>query len=171
MSREKFLIDSNSLITPYRTFYSFDFSPKFWQQIGHHFEHGSIMLLDMVQDELLKGDDDLTDWLKSLNIQRVVSHRDSSVIAKYAEILQYIQNDSRYKASALNEWARESVADAWLIAAAALLNCTVITFEVHNTGLNATNPSKEAKIPDVADAFEVKTNNLYYMMRELGISL
>lgn len=32
-------------------------------------------------------------------------------------------------------------------------------------------PNRYAKIPDVAKAFEVRTNNLYYMMRQLGIKI
>ena len=33
------------------------------------------------------------------------------------------------------------------------------------------NPNKNAKIPDVAKAFGVKTDNLFYMMRQLGIRI
>lgn len=70
----------------------------------------------------------------------------------------------------LSEWSRESVADPWLIAAAATYN-TIITFEEANKGLNSRSPSKNAKIPDVANEFGVKTEKLYYMMRELGLKL
>ena len=31
MSKEIFLIDANSLITPHLTFYPFDFAPGFWK--------------------------------------------------------------------------------------------------------------------------------------------
>ena len=47
MNQELFLIDSNSLITPYRTYYPFDLAPGFWNQVGNHIELGSIILLDV----------------------------------------------------------------------------------------------------------------------------
>ncbi len=33
MEKELFLIDANSLITPYLTFYSFDLAKTFWNQM------------------------------------------------------------------------------------------------------------------------------------------
>ena len=36
MEKELFLIDANSLITPYLTFYSFDLVKTFWNQIEVH---------------------------------------------------------------------------------------------------------------------------------------
>lgn len=171
MAEELFLIDSNSLITPYRTYYSFDFAPKFWEQIGDYIEQGSIVLLDKVREELLKGDDELSDWLLGLDVRQLVDHREKDILVKYGEILQYIQDDPQYKPSALEEWSRDSVADAWLIATAAVKNYTIITFEIRNVGLNTTNPSKNAKIPDVADVFNVPSKDLYSMMRALGIAL
>ena len=85
--------------------------------------------------------------------------------------MQHIQNSPCYKPAALAEWSRESAADPWLIAAAAVYNYTLITFEEANKGLNTKNPSKSAKIPDVANEFGVKTEKLFYMIRELGLKL
>ena len=48
---------------------------------------------------------------------------------------------------------------------------TIITAEVPSGGLSTKNPNRNAKIPDVAKAFGVRTNNLYYMMRQLGIKI
>ena len=36
MEKELFLIDANSLITPYLTFYSFDLVKTFWNQMEVH---------------------------------------------------------------------------------------------------------------------------------------
>ena len=120
MEKELFLIDANSLITPYLTFYSFDLAKTFWN-------HG--------------------------------------------EVLRHIQENPVYKPAALTEWSREEVADPWLIAAAAVGNYTIVSFENKNKGLNTRNPSKNAKIPDVAEVFKVEVQNLYYMMRVLKFSL
>lgn len=85
--------------------------------------------------------------------------------------MQYVQSCGLYKEQALQAWAPGHIADPWLIAAAAVNDYTIITAEVPSGGLNPKNPNRSAKIPDVAKAFGVKTNNLYYMMRQLGIKI
>lgn len=171
MSKEVFLIDTNSLITPHLNFYPFDFAPGFWSQMGLHIENGSILILDMVKAEILQGNDRLKEWMESLNIGMLIDHRTPEILAQYSAVLQSLQNNPVYKNSALAEWSRATVADPWLIAAAVVHQCTIITFETHNGGLNPNTPSKVAKIPDISDAFHVKTQNLYYMMRSLGFKL
>lgn len=165
----KFLIDANSFITPYLHFYPFDFAESFWSQIEEQVQMGSIVILDMVKSEVLRGNDRLKEWMEHLTIGEYVDHRQTDIIEKYGEVLSYLQNHPCYKSSALTEWARETVADAWLIATAATRGYTIITFETANNGLSANNPSKKAKIPTIAAEFGVRTENLFYMMRNLGI--
>lgn len=172
MSQETFLIDANSLITPHLQFYPFDFAPGFWAQIEGHIKDGSIKILDMVAAEILRGSetDALKSWMENLEIE-TIDRREEKIVEKYAEIVQYLQNTRVYKPSALAEWSKGTVADPWLIATAAAYHYTVITFEAHSGGLNEKNPNKFAKIPDVADVFGVKTQQLYYMMRTLDFKL
>ena len=47
----KYLIDSNSLISPYRTFYQFEVIPSFWKWFKQTYDE-SIFLVDKVRDEL-----------------------------------------------------------------------------------------------------------------------
>lgn len=172
MNKEVFLIDTNSLITPHLTYYPFDFAPSFWEQMERHIEDGDIAILDIVKSEILQGKDSLKDWILNLhNIGKYIDHRQSAILEQYAAILQYIQNSPYYKPSALKEWAGENIADPWLIATAKVYDYTIITFESLNKGLNAKTPSKNVKIPDVAKEFEVKTQNLYYLMRVLKFKL
>jgi hypothetical protein len=171
MSKEKYLIDSNSLITPYESFYPFDFAQIFWTQLGVHILSGSVVILDIVHDEILRGGDSLSEWLSGLEDQEIVDHRQSAILQKYQEILTHLQTNPCYKPNALAEWSREDIADAFLIATAATYGYTLITFETPNAGLNSRDPSKEAKIPDVAKVFDVPTHNLYYLMRLLEIKL
>lgn len=63
------------------------------------------------------------------------------------------------------------VADLWLIAAAAFNGYTLITMERSVGTLNPKNPCKYAKIPDVANVLNVRTGDLFYMMRELKFIL
>ncbi len=171
MSKEKFLIDSNSLITPHLQFYPFDFAPGFWKQMSCSIASGDIVIMDMVKDEILKGNDKLKNWFCNLVIGDYIDRRDLGIIKVYSDVLVHIQNNKCYKEAALREWADNDVADPWLIAAANVKDLTLITFEQKNRGLNTLNPSKNAKIPDVASAFNVKTADLYYMMRTLNFKL
>ena len=171
MTHECFLLDSNSLITPHLNYYPFDFASGFWQQMKFHIASGRIAVLDMVKNEISKVNDDLSSWIKGLEIGVYIDHREPSIVQSYGDVLQAIQNDRRYQSSALFEWSRGSVADPWLIATANVMGYTIITFEKPNSNLNDRYPSKQAKIPDIVRRFNVTTNNLFYMMRELRFSL
>ena len=166
---EIFLVDTNIFITPYEQYYPFDLAQNFWIQFGAYIEKGEIAVLDMVRDEVLKGKDDLSKWLKGLNCGCLIEHQE--VVPEYAAILQYIQNNDCYRQSAVTEWSRATVADAWLIAAAKKRGYALVTFEKFNQGVNAKNKSKTASIPNIAADFNVKTVDLFYMMRTLNIKL
>ncbi len=171
MVEEKFLIDSNSFMTPYRQYYAFDLAPTYWEELSKRMDNGRIVLLDMVKAEIDKGKDDLSAWIGKQTGVVICNHVEAAIISKYQEVMQYVQNCGLYKEQALQNWAPAYIADPWLIAAAAVNDYTIITLEVPSSGLNSKTPNRNAKIPDVARAFGVKTNNVYYMMRELGIKI
>lgn len=171
-SSDIFLIDANALITPYRFYYAFDIAPSFWGKLADAFKNNRIVLLDKVKDELLKGEDDLTNWIKANEeIIGVCDYKTESVISNYQSVLQYIQTCGLYKESALAAWVPANIADPWLIAAAKANSYTVVTLEAPSGGLSTKTPNKNAKIPDVAKALGVKTSSLFEMMRTLGIIL
>lgn len=171
MNDKLFLIDSNSLITPFRQYYAFGFAPTFWDKIKLHIENGNIAILDKVKAEILNGNDDLTKWMKCLQIKTYIKHTANSIPDKYSDVLEHIQNNPCYKPDALQEWSKNNIADAWLIATAAVHNYTIVTFEARNIGVNKFSPSSKAKIPDVASNFRIETVNLFEMMRRLKITL
>lgn len=171
MTQKIFLIDANSIITPYRAYYPFDLAGSFWSQLSQHIEEGRIAILDVILDEILKGNDDLTRWMKAIHIKNSIDHRESQTIVYYAQILQFIQNSPLYKQSALSEWSRASVADPWLIAAAKSHGYSIVTLEEGNSNPNPKSPWKAAKIPDIAAEFDVEVVNLFAMMRELKFRL
>lgn len=171
MNTPRFLVDTNTLITPYLNYYPFDFAPGFWKQLEAYITSGEIAILDLVKNEILQGNDSLSAWIKSLHIGNYFNHRDIRIISQYRNVLQAVQNDSCYKPSALTEWAKNTVADAWLIATAKVFNLTLITFERKNNNLSPVNPSKKAKIPNIASTLGVPLDNLFGMMRTLGFSL
>lgn len=168
---EKYLIDANSFITPYRQYYAFDLVPSYWKELSKCAGTGRLVLLDMVKAEIDKGEDDLADWLSRQTNISICSHVTPEIIGKYQEILQHVQECGLYKEQALRVWSDAAVADPWLIAAAAVNNYTIITVETPSGGLSAKNPNREAKIPDVAKEFGVKTDNVFYMMRQFRIKI
>lgn len=169
---EKFLIDANTLMTASRFFYAYDLVPSFWKIFEDEIKAGNIVLLDMVKAEIDKGQDALKQWVSERkNDFEICNHVDFEIISKYAEVMQYIQECGFYNEKGLNEWARNEVADPWLIAAAAAKGYKLITFEQSAGSLNVKNKSGRVKIPDVAKHFGVEVHNLYNMMRQLKITI
>lgn len=170
---ELFLIDSNILITPQEQYYPFDLAPNFWAQMAEKIGDGSIVILDIVQDEILvsKEKDALAKWFDNLEIGYFVDHKQPAILKKYAEVLQNIQNNPCYKEKALRAWSQEKVADPWLIATASVFGFTIITVEKRANTLSQHNPSSNPKIPNVASDFKVPVEDLFYMMRKLQIKL
>lgn len=170
MSNTTYLIDANSLITPYRSYYQFTFFPTFWDKLKEEIECGHIAILDMVKLEISKGKDELSEWLEGITANHVIDRRNEKIVISYQEILEYLRQSPCYKPSALAEWSRSDVADPWLVASAKTLGFTIITFETSNPNLNNYQPSKYAKIPDVARVFDVEVCNLFEMMNSLGLT-
>lgn len=104
---ERFLIDSNSFITPYRQYYAFDLVPTFWDKLSKHYDR--IILLDLVKNEIDRGDDGLTDWVNN-NSFKVCNHKTPEIVDKYQEVLKYIQTCGFYNEKALHIWAQNHVA-------------------------------------------------------------
>lgn len=63
MSKKVYLIDANSLITPFNLYYSFEFGSRFWDAIKERINNGQIVVLDMVKEECMKKKDALSEWV------------------------------------------------------------------------------------------------------------
>lgn len=171
MNDNIFLIDSNSFMEPSNNYYSFDLVPKFWDELEKHMQAGSILILDKVYDEVTNGNDELQEWMSNLNDVDIISHKNPLILSNYSKVLMYLQNNKCYRPSALTEWSNPNVADPWLIATAMSYGYKIVSFEKPNNGLNIGNPSKKAKIPNVAEHFGVEVFSLYQMMRYLNFKL
>jgi len=166
-----YLIDTNSLITPYKRYYPFDLAPPFWKSMEIKIMDGRIVLLDKVYDEVTAGDDELTEWLSGIKGIDIITHKDTDIVKKYGEILSYVQTCGLYKPKALTEWSDAKVADAWIVACASVQTHTVVTFEAPNGNLTKSSPCSRAKIPEICDVFSVKYTNLFEMMRQLSFNV
>ncbi len=168
-SKEIFLVDSNSFMTPFRLYYAFDLVPAYWAAISKYVSTGQIVVLDKVKAEIDKGEDELTNWFKSAEDLQVIPSITLEVVTKYQEVLQYVQTCGLYLESAVHTWVQNNVADPWLIAAACSNDFVLVTEEKRSNGLSKKTPNKGAKIPNVADHFNVRTIDIFEMMRRLNI--
>ncbi len=77
-----YLLDANVLITANRYYYEIDRIPQFWDWILHHASNDSIKIPTKVIDEVLRGTDKLSQWVKSnrgiLELDEEVDARDWS---------------------------------------------------------------------------------------------
>lgn len=168
---ELFLLDSNAFITPYRLYYPFDFAQGFWDQLGETLKLDNVSLLDVVVSEVSKNEDELSEWLSGLEGIHQATVRVPSIVRNYGMVLEFVQKSGYYTDGALRDWARGDIADPWLIATAMETGATIVTIEKKAGSLSKKNPSKNAKIPDVAEYFGVKCKDLFYYMRQMGFRL
>ena len=155
-------LDSDSLIQPKNGPYGFDIAPSFWNFIEQKMSEEIISSSIMVYSELENGDEDeLLVWARQQKDNGCFIEPDQIVQTKFREIAEYV--NGHYPQHQASEFL--AGADPWLIAHAKAYGGKVVTFEVPAPG------SQRPKIPDVADAFEVETLNIYTMIRELGIVL
>lgn len=169
MVEEKFLLDANIFITPYKNYYPFDFAPSYWEQLLARLSLSNIAVLDLAKNEVSKGEDELSDWINNVEDITICSRVDSKIIENYSNVLTYLQNSSLYTDKALRAWSQSGIADPWLIAAGAAHGYTLVTFE--ESAGKITTPSGKPKIPDIARHFEVRCVSLFYFMRKLKFKL
>lgn len=166
MINPAYLVDSSVLITAANTWYAFDIVPSFWNRIHRHLEDGSLGILDVVHDEVMRGHDDLMSWLKAEDFPKI-STNDADILNRYSDVVEYILQSRHYTDQAKLGWiTNREMADPWLIASAAVLKIPIITLEKAEP-----NRRSSVKIPDVADHFHVPILHLFQMMRELRLAI
>lgn len=163
-----FFLDSNILISAKNDIYPFDVFPSFWEFLEKSIAEERIVLLKLVKDEILKGKDDLIDWLKKLN-PPVMTIDDQKIVDSYSKVSEYVfSQSSRYSQSVINSWfGNMNIADPWLIAAAVAYDGQIIT--------NETDRRPDAKnrllIPNIASHFSVPCIKITQAMRKLEIRI
>ena len=170
MSQKKFLFDSDSLITAKNLHYSPNFCPAFWDWIISGNKHSIFFTIDRVADEMKNGKED--DYLRKffeLHQDSLVikTKKDHKCLAKYAEIQQWANavwakakgKSASKTAKALEIFAKEQTADPWLVAYASVYGFVIVSNEA-----SAFASQTSVKLPDVANAFEVKVIKLHELL-------
>ncbi|WP_165217734.1 DUF4411 family protein [Schaalia sp. ZJ1691] len=157
-----FLVDTNVLIEAKNRYYAFDIAPGFWVWLDQAHRNAVACSLEAARDELLEGDDELTDWAK-----------------KNASFFRPIDQGTTQHFSALTDWAISrnftpsalsdftgTNADYLLIAYAREHQHTVVTHE-----RSKPNARNRVLIPDACLAMGVSTVDTFQMLRHTGAQL
>lgn len=161
-----YLLDANVFITASRRYYAFDLVPTFWSALVANANTGRIVSIDRVRDEISRGNDDLSVWTNGDFHHAFQSTNDSEVLARYAEIIAWSQNQNQYSSAVKAEFARAENADPWLVAYASVHGCVVVTHEVADVNIK-----RKIPIPNVCNAFGVVYTDTYNMLRSLKVRL
>ncbi len=172
MSKNIYLLDSDTLISASRNFYSFDICPGFWDSLIKGHNEGRIKSIDKVKKEIEEGnyEDHLKKWIHS-NIPNsfFCSTDNKDVIAKFGLLVNWAENQPQFHRYAKTKFMSDK-ADAWLIAYALSFSeiekWIVCTFEKYEPTVK-----KKVKIPNVCKAFNVDYEDAYFMLRDLQTRL
>jgi hypothetical protein len=156
---KKFCLDANVLIQAWQKYYSPKICPSYWDIFNDLGANNIIFMPEMVYNEIVRTDDDLSKWLKSSKIP--IRKIDEQVIKCLKDIYSA---DPNHKYLVDNTKAR-SLADPWVIAHALRENATVVTKEEKVTAINTT----KIKIPNVCEKMNVPWINDFQLIVELGI--
>lgn len=157
-AKTKYCLDANILIKAWREYYSPKFCPDYWKILSSLGEQDIIFLPQLVYEEIVRTEDDLTAWLKQSKIP--VRQITSSV----TNCLQQIYQKDPLHKFLVDNTKQRSLADPWVIAHALNENCCVVTRENKET-----THTKRIKIPNVCENMGVRWINDFDFIEELGI--
>lgn len=164
---QKYLFDSDSLIVAKNIHYSPDFSVAFWDWIIQGNQKSVLFTIDKVINEFKNGREN--DFLRKFaedNEEKIsLKTIDSNCLQKYAEVQVWansvwtIGKKSGKTTKALEVFAKETMADPWLVAYASLNGFCIVSNEK-----SAPESQTSIKLPDVANAFGVKVVKLHEVL-------
>ncbi|MBR5079017.1 MAG: DUF4411 family protein [Victivallales bacterium] len=160
-----YLLDTNVFIDAAETYYASDICPSFWRWLPHEEKVRSIK---EVKDELLKGNDSLSRWIKAELPNDFFSTLSAKTRKRMSAIADYVLNrlGGNYSIEARQEFLQG--ADAWLVAAAMENDDVIVTHEKRNIDHRET---KKVYLPTIATAFNIRCMRIYQVLRELQIVL
>lgn len=154
-----YCLDANVLIQAWQKYYSPRFCPDYWKVFIELGSRKMIFIPEMVIDEILRTEDDLSTWLKSSKIP--IRKIDEPVTQCLKEIYS---KDPNHKSLVDNTRLR-SLADPWIIAHAINEKATFVTKEEKLIAIN----SNRIKIPNVCENMGVPWINDFDFIKEVDI--
>ncbi|ERH58557.1 DUF4411 family protein [Pseudomonas simiae] len=156
----KYLLDSNTLIEAKNRYYAMTVCPGYWAWILQQHQALEIASIVPVRDELARGNDDLTQWVKN-NTHLFEDASDEPTQTAFGQIVAKIsQQVPVMKVGAFDEFLEG--ADPWLIAKAMSTGAAVVTHEVYNPDIK-----RKFTIPNVCSLFGVPYMNTFELLGKL----
>tara|TARA_R110001599_G_scaffold298022_1_gene502318 strand:- start:8222 stop:8716 length:495 start_codon:yes stop_codon:yes gene_type:complete len=155
----KYLLDSNTYIQAKNFYYNMEFCPAYWDWLDAEYEKGNLASIANVYDELKVYGDELSSWVKKRK-NHFVEDSDDATQEKFAEVAEYVANLANKKPEHIANFLDK--ADPWLIAKASTLKATIVTHERLDPP-----SSKNVKIPNICQVFEVEYISTYDLLRRL----
>lgn len=141
-----------------------DIWPTFWERFREMVNSGEIFTSVTVKDEINKGKDELTEWLKQNAPKSFYLSLDADVLVQYTNVQNWAKSNPIYTQAALNTFA--NVADAYLVATASAKQMALVTYEG-----SSPNSKKRVMIPDACNALGVRYCDLNTVLKEMGIKI
>lgn len=155
----KYCLDANVLIQAWQKYYNPRFCPDYWNILIELGKRDKIFIPELVYEEIIRTEDDLTKWLKASKI----------TIKKITEpvtiCLQKIYAADPLHRNLVDNINGRSLADPWVIAHSIHEISIVVTKEEKIIALN----SKRIRIPNVCDNMGVRWINDFQFIEELDI--
>ncbi len=162
---ERYALDANVFIQAKRRFYGLDFCPGYWHTLIWHQQHRKLCSVDKVQNELLRGGDDLAQWVKQqFGAEAFADTTTPAVAGVYAQMLAWVMAQPQFLDSAKAEF--QQVADGWLAAFAKASSYVVVTLEEYDPVIR-----KKVPLPNICRAFDVESITPFEMLRRLNVQL
>ncbi|MCE9684468.1 DUF4411 family protein [Halomonas alkalisoli] len=153
-----YLLDANTFIEAKNRYYSMLVCPGYWEWMLKNNVAGQVASIDMVKQELERGNDELKEWSKK-NSQMFIGVSDEKTQDTFSEIATYAASLDM-KPGALDEFL--GCADPWLVAKARATGAVVVTHESYIPGIK-----KKILIPNVCRYFGVSYMNTFELLHKL----
>lgn len=150
-----YLLDANVFMQAKNLHYGFDFCPAFWEWLIAQNAAGSVFSIEKVEDEILAGDDDLSQWSKERG-SGFFLRPDDKVVACFPAVSTWVSSQN-YQPAAVNTFLQ--VADYYLISQAKAMSAVVVSHEIPSDSI------KRVKIPNVCIGMNIKCITPYEMLR------
>lgn len=140
-----YILDTNVFIEAKNQYYMFDVCPGFWEWLVERNRDGLVYSVQAVNDELQRGDDDLSAWAIQRGVEFFLPQNVST-----ARALETVGSETRrmnYEETAVSDFF--NTADYYLVAEAYAKKYTVVTRETKS------NSTRLVKIPNICDELQI----------------
>lgn len=162
-SKKTYVLDANVFIEAKRRYYAFAICPGFWNSILGHCETGDLHSIDYIKQELVRGKDDLAEWVTDKAPDELFkSSQESDVIQNYEQIMLWVNRSRQFYEPAKAKFAAS--ADGWLLAYAQAKSFVVVTHEEF-----APDAKNKVPMPNICERFDIQYKDTFFMLSALGV--